>query len=120
VLRIFGRRQDPSVSFKEMHGSLNSLVGNIVRYSEIESFGSEYDEERRLRLEVSLADLRSFRKLIDGLEGEMPSAGLCQALDVMRPYAVIGEAKAPDFLVCNLEPILRSARWGLALLDKEG
>lgn len=103
-----------------MHASLNSLVVNIVRYSEIESFGFEYDEERRLRLEMSLADLRSFRKLIDGLEGEMPPKGLCQALDVMRSYAVIGEVEGLDFLVGNLEPISRSARWGLALLDKEG
>ncbi len=120
MLRIFGRRQDPSASFKGMHVSLNSLVVNIVRYSEIESFGSEYDEERRLWLMMSLADLRSFRKLIDGLEGEMPSEGLCQVLDVMRSYAVVGEVEGLDFLVGNLETILRSARWGLALRDKEG
>jgi hypothetical protein len=119
VLRTFGRRQDPSACFKEIHASLNSLVVNIVYYSEIESFGSEYDEERRLRLMMSLADLRSLRKLIDDLEGEMPSEGLYQALDLMRSYAVVGEVESLDFLVGNLEPILRSARWGLALLDKD-
>jgi len=115
---FFGRRRDSETSLKQMLASLNSLAVNLLRYSEMRFFSPTYEEERKFRLEMSLSDLKDFRAITDGLKGKLSPADLTRSVDVVRSFAVISEAEGVGFIELNLEPILRSARWAIANIEK--
>jgi hypothetical protein len=115
---LFGRRRDAETSLKQMLACLNSLAVNLLRYSEMRGFTPASDEERRLRLEMVLSDLKDFRALRDGLQGKLSPLVLTRSVDVIRSFAVISEVEGVDFVKSNLERILRSARWAIATLEK--
>ena len=118
MLRFFGRRGAIRASLKQMLASLNSLVVNLLRYSEMRGFSSASDEERRLRLEMSLSDLRDFRELTDIVKGKLSPPELIRSIDMVRSFAVIGEVEGADFVESNLERILRSARWAISSIER--
>jgi len=118
VARLFGRRRDVETSLKQMLACLNSLAVNILRYGEMRFFSPTYEEERKFRLEMSLSDLKDFRALTDDLKGRLSPQDLTRSVDVVRSFAVISEAEGVGFIESNLEPILRSARWAIANIEK--
>jgi len=118
VASLFGRRRDVETSLKQMRACLNSLAVNLLRYSEMQFFSPTYEEERKLRLEMSLSDLKDFRALTDGLKGRLSPQELTRSVDVVRSFAVISEVEGAGFVESNLEPILRSARWAIANIEK--
>ena len=117
-MRFFGRREHTRSSLKQMLASLNSLAVNLLRYSEMRGFSPSSDEERKLRLEMSLADLKDFRALTEGVEGKLSPPVLTRSIDVVRSFAVIGGVEGADFVESNIERILRSARWAIANIEK--
>lgn len=117
-MRFFGRRSDVRVSLRQMLACLNSLAVNLLRYSEMRSFTPSYDEERKLRLEMTLSDLKEFRVLTDDVKERLSPPELTRSVDVVRSFAVIGDAEGADFVENNLERILRSARWAIANIEK--
>ena len=117
MFRFFGRR-DVQSSLKQMLACLNSLAVNLLRYSEMRGFTPASDEERKLRLEMSLSDLKDFRALSDGLKGKLSPHELTRSIDVVRSFAVISEIESVDFVKSNLERLLRSARWAIANIEK--
>lgn len=118
VFKFFGRRDAVQASLKQMLACLNSLAVNLLRYSEMRGFTPASDEERRLRLEMALSDLKDFRALRDGLQGKLSPPELTRPVDVVRSFAVISEVEGVDFVKSNIERILRSARWAIATLEK--
>lgn len=101
-----------------MLASLNSLVVNLLRYSEMRGFSPSSDEERKLRLEMSLSDLKDFRELADSLKGGLSPQELTRSIDMVRSFAVVSEVEGTEFIESNLDRILRSARWAMAILEK--
>jgi len=101
-----------------MLASLNSLVVNLLRYSEMLGFSLASDEERKLRLEMSLSDLEDFRSLTDGVKGNLSSSELTRSVDIVRSFAVISEVEGAEFVKSNLDRILRSSRWAIANVEK--
>jgi len=101
-----------------MRASLNSLVVNLLRYSEMRGFSRASDEERKLRLEMSLSDLGDFRALADGVKGNLSPPELTRSVDIIRSFAVISEVEGVEFVKSNLDRILRSARWAIATIEK--
>ena len=118
MFKFFSRRDAVQASLKQMLACLNSLAVNLLRYSEMRGFTPASDEERRLRLEMALSDLKDFRALRDGLQGKLSPPELTRPVDVVRSFAVISEVEGVDFVKSNLERILRSARWAIATLEK--
>ena len=118
MVRFFGRGRDVETSLKQMLACLNSLAVNLLRYSEMRFFSPTYEEERKLRLEMSLSDLKDFRALTDGLKRKLSPQDLTRSVDVVRSFAIISEAEGVGFVESNLEPILRSARWAIANIEK--
>jgi len=118
VLRFFGRRGDTRASLRQMLACLNSLAVNLLRYSEMRGFSPASDEERKLRLEMSLSDLKDFRALADSVRGRMSPPEITRSIDVVRSFAVISEVEGTDFLESNLDRILRSTRWAIANIEK--
>jgi len=118
VLKFFGRRAERRSSLKQMLACLNSLAVNLLRYSEMRGFGPASDDERKLRLEMALSDLKDFRALADGADGKFSPAELTRSIDVVRSFSVISEGEGADFIESNLERILRSARWAIATIEK--
>ena len=118
MLRFFGRRGVIRASLKQMLASLNSLVVNLLRYSEMRGVSPASDDERRLRLEMSLSDLKDFRELTDIVKGKLSPPELIRSVDMVRSFAVIGEVEGADFVKSNLERILRSARWAIASIER--
>jgi hypothetical protein len=101
-----------------MLASLNSLVVNLLRYSEMLGFSLASDEERKLRLEMSLSDLEDFRALTDGVKGNLSSPELTRSVDIVRSFAVISEVEGAEFVKSNLDRILRSSRWAIVNIEK--
>jgi len=118
VLRFFGRRGDTRASLRQMLACLNSLAVNLLRYSEMRGFSPASDEERKLRLEMSLSDLKDFRALADSVRERMSPPEITRSIDVVRSFAVISEVEGTDFLESNLDRILRSTRWAIANIEK--
>ncbi len=118
MFKFFKRRQDQTPVLRQMTASLNSLAVNLILYSDMRGVDKESEEEKGLRLDMSLSDLKDFRSLMDGVDGELSPAELRRSLDMMRSFAVISELEGTDFLVTNLERILRSARWAIANIEK--
>lgn len=118
MLRFFGRRGVIRASLKQMRACLNSLVVNLLRYSEMRGFSPASDEERRLRLEMSLSDLKDFRELTDIVKGKLSPPELIRSVDMVRSFAVISEVEGADFVKSNLERILRSARWAISSIER--
>ncbi len=118
MLRFFGRRGDTRASLRQMLACLNSLAVNLLRYSEMRGFSPASDEERKLRLEMSLSDLKDFRALADSVRGRMSPPEITRSIDVVRSFAVISEVEGTDFLESNLDRILRSTRWAIANIEK--
>ncbi len=81
-------------------------------------FSPASDEERKLRLEMSLSDLKDFRALADSVRGRMSPPEITRSIDVVRSFAVISEVEGTDFLESNLDRILRSTRWAIANIEK--
>lgn len=118
MVRIF-RRRKREISLREIRASLNSLCVNLVRYSEMRRFWLASEEDLRLRLEMSLSDLKDIRALTKGLDNENPfSKELKQPLEFIRAYAIVSEAEGSSFIEENYERILRSARWCLSEVEK--
>lgn len=101
-----------------MLASLNSLVVNLLRYSEMLGFSLASDEERELRLEMSLSDLEDFRALTDSVKGNLSSPELTRSVDIVRSFAVISEVEGAEFVKSNLDRILRSSRWAITNIEK--
>ena len=118
MLRFFGRRGAIRASLKQMLACLNSLVVNLLRYSEMWGFSPASEEERRLRLEMSLSDLKDFRELTDIVKGKLSPPELIRSIDMVRSFAVISEVEGADFVKSNLERILRSARWAISSIER--
>ncbi|MFQ6053101.1 MAG: hypothetical protein ACE5OO_02570 [Candidatus Bathyarchaeia archaeon] len=118
MLRFFGRRDDTRSSLKQMLASLNSLAVNLLRFSEMWGLSPASDEERKLRLEMSLSDLEDFRKLSDSVRGKLSPTELTRSVDIVRSFAVISAVEGTDFIESNLDRILRSARWAIANIEK--
>lgn len=118
MLKFFGRRGEIRTSLKQMLACLNSLAVNLLRYSEMRGFSFASNEERRLRLEMSLSDLKDFRALADAVKGKLSPHELTRSVDVVRSFAVVSEVEGLDFVESNLERILRSARWAIANIEK--
>ena len=118
MLRFFGRRGDTRASLRQMLACLNSLAVNLLRYSEMRGFSPASDEERKLRLEMSLSDLKDFRALADSVRERMSPPEITRSIDVVRSFAVISEVEGTDFLESNLDRILRSTRWAIANIEK--
>lgn len=118
MLRFFGRRDDTRSSLKQMLASLNSLAVNLLRFSEMGGFSSDSQDERKLRLEMSLSDLEDFRKLSDSVRGKLSPTELTRSVDIVRSFAVISAVEGTDFIESNLDRILRSARWAIANIEK--
>jgi len=115
---LFGRRRDTETSLKQMLACLNSLAVNLLRYSDMRFFSPTYEEERKFRLEMSLSDLKDFRAITDEMKGNLSPQDLTRSVDVIRSFAVISEAEGVGFIESNIEPILRSARWAIANIEK--
>jgi len=118
LFKFFKGRQDQTPVLRQMTASLNSLAVNLILYSDMRGVDKDSEEERGLRLDMSLSDLKDFRSLMDGVDGDLSPAELRRSLDLMRSFAVISELEGTDFLVTNLERILRSARWAIANIEK--
>ena len=118
MLKIFGRRGDIRVSLRQMLTCLNSLTVNLLRYNEMRGFSPPTDEERKLRLDMALSDLRDYKSLMDNIKHKLSSPELSNAIDVVRSFAVISEVEGADFVITNLEGIVRSARWAIANIEK--
>lgn len=118
MLRFFGRRGETRTILKQMLACLNSLAVNLLRYSEMRGFSPASGEERRLRLEMSLSDLKDFRGLADSVEGKLSPTALTRSIDIVRSFAVISEVEGVDFVESNLDRILRSTRWAIATIEK--
>lgn len=118
MLKIFGRRGDIRVSLRQMLTCLNSLTVNLLRYSEMRGFSPPSDEERKLRLDMALSDLRDYKALMDNIKNKLSSPELSNAIDIVRSFAVISEVEGAEFITTNLEGILRSARWAISNIEK--
>lgn len=118
MLRFFSRRGEIRTILKQMLACLNSLAVNLLRYSEMRGFSPASGGERRLRLEMSLSDLKDFRALADSVEGKLSPTALTRSIDIVRSFAVISEVEGVDFVESNLDRILRSTRWAIATIDK--
>jgi hypothetical protein len=118
MFRFFERRRDNRTGLKQMLACLTSLSVNLLRIGEMRGFSPLYDEDRNLRLEMSLSDLKDFRVLSDGLKEGLSPPELTRSVDVVRSFAVISEVEGADFVHSNLEPILRCARWAIANIEK--
>jgi len=118
TLRFFGRRDETRASLKQMLACLHSVVVNLLRYSEMRGFSQASDEERELRMEMSLSDLRDFRELTDGVGGNLSPPELTRSIDVVRSFAVISEVEGADFVRPNIDGIIRSSRWAISNIEK--
>lgn len=118
MFRFFERRRDTKTGLKQMQACLTSLSVNLLRVGEMRGFSPLYDEDRSLRLEMSLSDLKDFRVLSDDFKERLSPPELTRSVDVVRSFAVISEVEGADFVHSNLEPILRCARWAIANIEK--
>jgi hypothetical protein len=118
MFRFFDRRRYTRTGLKQMLSCLTSLSVNLLRYGEMRGFSPLYNEDRSLRLEMSLSDLKDFRVLSDGLKERLSPPELTRSVDVVRSFAVISEVEGADFVDSNVEPILRCARWAIANIEK--
>ena len=119
MLKFFGRRGNIRADLKQMLACLNSLVVNLLRYSEMRGFSLASEEERKLRLEMSLSDLKDFRQLADDLKEKLSPPDLTRSIDMVRSFAVIGEVEGVEFVQSNIDRILRSSRWAIANIEKD-
>lgn len=118
TLRFFGRRDDTRASLKHMLACLHSIVVNLLRYSEMRGFSQTSNDERELRMEMSLSDLRDFRGLSDEVRVSLSPPELTRSIDVIRSFAVISEVEGADFVRSNIDGIIRSSRWAISNIEK--
>jgi len=118
LLGFLGRRREVRANLKQMLACLNSLAVNLLRFSEMRDFIPKAEDERELRLEMSLSDLKDFRELADILSGRLSPPELTRSVDVVRSFAVVSEVEGTDFVESNLDRILRSTRWAIVTIEK--
>jgi len=118
LLGFLGRRREVRTNLKQMLACLNSLTVNLLRFSEMRDFIPKAEDERELRLEMSLSDLKDFRELADILSGRLSPPELTRSVDVVRSFAVVSEVEGTDFVESNLDRILRSTRWAIVTIEK--